>query len=153
MRTGTRFVRPPTKASRGIGGHVRHRTWRCTKRSVNKKARPLRPLRALKNAQESWEDYHDPSSEHLIESRASVRQAVWEAYMKSPTANSRDGRSPQAKTTLVSSGSGSPSASRLHASSPLPLISFPAISLITTSYVLTNSRRLQTDFFDVIHRR
>ena len=53
------------------------------KNRINKKARALR---AGRDAKENEEDYFDPSCERQLESGALVRQALWEAHMKSPTA-------------------------------------------------------------------
>ena len=57
------------------------------KPGVNKKARALW---TLKNAQEQGGGYQDPGSQRQMKGRASVRQAPWEAHLKSPTAAFED---------------------------------------------------------------
>ena len=53
------------------------------KRGVNKKPRALW---SITYAKASGEAYYDQSCERRIENRASVRHALWEAHMSSPTA-------------------------------------------------------------------
>ena len=53
------------------------------KPGINKKGRALW---ALRNAHEKGDGHSDPSTDRQIESRASVRQALWEAQVSSPTA-------------------------------------------------------------------
>ena len=61
----------------------RHRAVTLKKPAVNKKARALW---TLKEAKDEGEGDCDPSSELQTESRAQMRQALWEAHVKSPTA-------------------------------------------------------------------
>ena len=66
------------------------RTWRCTERSISKKKKrgvnkKARALWALRDAEEKGSS-ENPGGERQIESRTSVRRALWEVHMKSRTA-------------------------------------------------------------------
>ena len=88
MRTGMQFVKPSTEASRGAEGEIFYHKNAELHKAVNlKKLASEKTKTLLANvAKTNEEASNDRSSESQIESRTSVRRALWEAHMKSPTA-------------------------------------------------------------------
>ena len=87
------FVRPSTKVSRKRNGRTCSTSKLiCTKRSTLKKPGVNKNAKAfwsMRDAKANGEAY-DHKSERHIENRASMRQALWEAHMRRPTAASEE---------------------------------------------------------------